>query len=88
MEPGAMGILAPAAHTPAVEPEDIDVLIVPGVAFTRQGERLGYGGGFYDRYIPLCTRAKVLSLVFEEQIVPFIPTEEHDLRIPVLIVLP
>ena len=88
MEPGAMGILAPAAHTPAVEPEDIDVLIVPGVAFTRQGERLGYGGGFYDRYIPLCTSAKVLSLVFEEQIVPFIPTEEHDLRIPVLIVLP
>lgn len=85
MEPGAMGILAPAAHTPAVEPGDIDVLIVPGVAFTRHGERLGYGGGFYDRYIPLCTKAKVLSLVFDEQLVNLIPTEKHDLRIPLLV---
>lgn len=85
MEPGAMGILAPAAHTPAVEPQDIDILIVPGVAFTRRGERLGYGGGFYDRYIPLCTKAEIISLVFDEQLVEMLPTESHDWRIPVLI---
>lgn len=85
MRPGAMNIPEPAPHTPAVAPDEIDVLIVPGVAFTRQGERLGYGGGFYDRYLPLCSRAQILALAFAEQIVDFIPTEPHDLRINTII---
>lgn len=83
--PGAMGILAPAAHTPAISPQDIDILIVPGVAFTRKGDRMGYGGGYYDRFIPRCTRAKVLALVFAEQLCDPLPTEAHDLRIPLII---
>lgn len=85
MVPGAMGILAPAAHTPAVEPQEIDLLIVPGVAFTRAGERLGYGGGYYDRYIPQCTRARIIALAYDEQLVDTLPTEPHDLRIPAII---
>ena len=85
LEPGAMGIPAPAAHTPAVQPEEIDLLIVPGVAFTRAGDRMGYGGGYYDRYIPRCTRARVIALAFEEQLLDTLPTEEHDLRIPSII---
>ena len=85
MQPGAMNIPEPAPHTPAVRPEDIDLLIVPGVAFTRSGERMGYGGGFYDRFIPRCTKAKILALAFNEQMVESIPTEPHDLRIPTLI---
>lgn len=87
MEPGAMGIPAPAAHTPAVEPEEIDLLIVPGVAFTRAGERLGYGGGYYDRYMPRCTRAQIIALAFDEQLVDTLPTESHDLRIPTIITI-
>lgn len=85
MHPGAMGIPAPAAHTPEVEPSEIDLLIVPGVAFTREGKRLGYGGGYYDRFIPLCSRARVIAVAFDEQIVPAIPTESHDLIIPGII---
>ena len=81
MKPGAMGILEPAEHTPTVAPDEIDVLIVPGVAFTQEGQRLGYGGGYYDRYIPTCPAARILALAFNEQLVPEIPTEEHDYRI-------
>lgn len=83
--PGAMNIPEPAPHTEPVSPCSIDILIVPGVAFTIQGERLGYGGGYYDRYIPQCTQARIIALSFEEQLVPALPTEPHDLRIPELI---
>ena len=85
MEPGAMGIPAPAPHTDDVAPEEIDLLIVPGVAFTRDGNRMGYGGGYYDRFIPLCTNAQIVALAFQEQLIDTIPTEEHDLPIPELI---
>ncbi|MBR1981507.1 MAG: 5-formyltetrahydrofolate cyclo-ligase [Akkermansia sp.] len=85
LEPGAMGILAPKAGLPVVGPEEIDLLIVPGVAFAASGQRLGYGGGYYDRYIPGCTRARVLALAFAEQMEPAIPTEPHDLTIPEII---
>lgn len=85
MEPGAMGIPAPARHTRTVTPMEIDILIVPGVAFTPQGDRMGYGGGYYDRFIPQCTNARVMALAFDEQLKETLPTEEHDLRIPELI---
>lgn len=85
LQPGAMNIPEPAPHTPIVLPEQIDILIVPGVAFTRQGDRMGYGGGYYDRFIPRCSNAQVLALAFGEQLVDSLPTEEHDLRIPHLI---
>lgn len=81
MQPGAMNIPEPAPHTPAVAPQDIDLLIVPGVAFTHRGDRMGYGGGFYDRFLPLCPQAQVMALAFAEQMEEFIPTEPHDLRI-------
>ena len=80
-----MGILAPAPHTVCVEPEEIDFLVVPGVAFTLAGDRMGYGGGYYDRFIPLCTQARVVALAFREQLVDSLPVEEHDLQIPELI---
>ncbi len=83
--PGAMNIPEPAPHTTIVPPQEIDILIVPGVAFTPEGTRLGYGGGYYDRFIPQCPRARVLALAFEEQLVAELPTEPHDLRIPELI---
>ena len=87
MQPGAMNIPEPAPHTIAVEPGDIDLLIVPGVAFTRQGHRMGYGGGYYDRFIPLCTNARIVALAFREQLYDQLPVEPHDLRIPELITI-
>lgn len=82
LRPGAMGILAPLPRLPIFTPEEIDILIVPGVAFTPRGERLGYGGGYYDRYLPLCPQARILATAFSEQLVDSIPTEPHDLLIP------
>lgn len=82
MEPAAMGIPAPKTSCPLVSPQELDILIVPGVAFTRRGERLGYGGGFYDRYIPRCPQARLLALAFPEQLCDTLPTEAHDCVIP------
>lgn len=86
--PGEHGIPAPAESIPAVHPQDIDLIVVPGVAFTPSGKRLGYGGGYYDRFLPLCTHARILALAFPGQIVPDLPTETHDLPIPQVITCP
>lgn len=83
--PGAHGIPAPRAELPTIPPQELDILIIPGLAFTAQGDRLGYGGGYYDRYLPLCTKAHKVALAFEQQILAAIPTEAHDLKIPHII---
>ena len=85
LRPGKMGIPEPAPHTRAVAPQEIDLLIVPGVAFTLAGDRLGYGGGYYDRFLPRCRRARILALAFAEQLEASLPTDSHDLRIPEII---
>ncbi len=85
LEAGAHGTLAPRAALPCVEPQELDLLIVPGVAFTPAGERLGYGGGYYDRFLPRCPQARVLALAFAEQMVEWLPTEAHDRRLPLVI---
>lgn len=87
LRPGVMGILAPLPLLPTFAPSEIDILIVPGLAFTARGARLGYGGGYYDRYIPLCTQARILATAFAEQIVDFLPTEPHDLPIPEILTI-
>lgn len=85
---GVHGISAPAESCPVVHPQDIDLLVVPGLAFTLGGKRLGYGGGYYDRFLPLCTHAHLLALAFPWQIAPDLPTEAHDLPIPQVITCP
>lgn len=84
MAPAAMGIPAPLPHCHAVEPQELDMILVPGVAFTPAGDRLGYGGGYYDNYLPHCTRARRFALAFAEQMVVKLPTEPHDCRVPLI----
>ncbi len=68
---------------PLVGPEEIDMIVVPLVAFDDAGNRLGYGGGCYDRYLPaLSTSCAVLGAAFTEQQVPAVPIGEHDLPLP------
>lgn len=81
MRPEALGIRAPLPHLPQLPPEQAQLVLVPGVAFTRNGARLGYGGGYYDRFLPLCTRARTLALAFAEQLIPSLSTEPHDCTI-------
>ena len=70
-----------------VDPGSIDVVAVPGVAFDRQGGRLGYGGGFYDRFlVRLRTGALRAAIGFACQLVDDrVPTAAFDLRIDVLV---
>ena len=82
LQPGAYGILTPDTSCEILPPEQLDVIIVPGVAFTEAGERLGYGGGYYDTYLPRCCHATIAAAAFHQQMVPYLPTEAHDLRIP------
>ncbi|MEH7459461.1 5-formyltetrahydrofolate cyclo-ligase [Bacillus pseudomycoides] len=72
------------ALTKEVEANEIDLLVVPGVAYTRRGERIGYGGGYYDRYL-VRYEGKTLSLAFDFQIVNDIPTEPFDQNIQKII---
>lgn len=64
-----------------IDPEKIDVLLMPGVAFDEQCRRLGQGGGYYDRYLP-CLRPDCLTvgIAFDEQIVDEVPTDNFDCR--------
>ena len=72
--------MEPAGATP-VPPQEIDVIIVPGRAFSPDGVRLGRGRGYYDRYLSReGFRALKIGVCFAEQLVGDIPSEEHDIR--------
>ena len=81
LAPGAYGIREPIPDkTNVVAIADVDAFIVPGVAFDRQGNRLGWGGGFYDWTLSRANRAKKIALAFSCQIVDAIPTEPQDIK--------
>lgn len=61
-----------------VPPEEIDLVLAPCVAFDEQRNRLGHGAGYYDRYLPRCTKATVLAAAFESQKLSAVLTDEHD----------
>ena len=81
--PGAYDIPEPRPEKlRPVEPAQIDLLIVPGVAFDLRGNRLGYGGGYYDRFFPLLRpKIPLVALAFELQIVSAVPVEEWDRQV-------
>ena len=58
----------------------IELAIVPGMAFDKQGHRLGRGKGYYDRLLPKLTNAYKLGVCFPYQYVEEVPTDEHDIR--------
>jgi 5-formyltetrahydrofolate cyclo-ligase len=79
LEASRWGLREPGAHLPEVALGDLDLLLVPGMAFTRAGERLGRGGGFYDRLLARAElRARRIGVCFEFQRVEALPMEEHD----------
>ena len=78
---GFRAIPEPKPSTPVIVPEAVDCVIVPGVAFDRQGGRLGYGGGYYDRLLPLCAGAGRVAGAFALQLVDRVPIGPHDVRV-------
>jgi len=79
--PGAYGI--PCPEGPVVQPEEIDLIVVPGLAFDKSCHRLGQGGGYYDRYLPKC-RGTTIGLAFDCQVVDDLPLEDHDIQLDLL----
>lgn len=70
-------------HFPIVPAAELDMIVVPLVAFDRAGARLGYGGGCYDRYLPMLSPAcQIIGIAFDEQRVGHVPTDAHDLPLP------
>lgn len=79
------GLLEPIeVETEQIESGKIDLLIVPGLAYTYLGQRLGFGGGYYDRYL-LNYNGDTVSLAFDLQIISIIHNEKHDIPVAKII---
>ena len=78
---GPHGILEPSAG-PVIRPEDVRAWLVPGLAFTKDGCRLGYGGGWYDRLLAqVPKRIPRIGVAYGFQLVDELPSEPHDIRL-------
>lgn len=78
---GPYGIEEPVEKKP-LDPSRIDLVVVPGLAFTRSGKRLGRGKGYYDRFLKrLSKRACTIGLAFDFQILPALPTTPLDVDV-------
>lgn len=74
---GAYGLMEPAAGSEVCPPERIDLVLVPGVAFGRDGGRIGQGGGYYDRFLPQ-TDALRIGVCHEFALLERVPLMAHD----------
>ncbi len=81
--PDKMGILTPKSNQPAMGP--FDVVITPGLGFTTNGERLGYGRGYYDRWFANNQARLKIGLAFEIQMVEELPVESTDMALDILV---
>lgn len=81
LKPGKYGIPEPDESNDTPEITDRTVCIVPGLAFTETGIRLGYGGGFYDRFTAVFPKLYTIGFTYEELLVAELPALSHDLRV-------
>ena len=83
LEPDKMGILTPKSCQLA--PNSFDIAITPGLGFTENGDRLGYGRGYYDRWFAKNDVKTKIGIAFEVQIVDELPTEDTDMPLDILV---
>jgi len=79
------GMLEPDPAAPLIIPDQADLILVPGLAYTRSGYRLGYGGGYYDRLLALPGRAATLGICYQALLLDEIPRGPHDVPVGSLV---
>ena len=84
LEKGSYGILEPCSDCTPVLPSEVDIAIVPGIVFDKRGHRVGYGKGYYDRLLKE-TRCPHIGLAYGFQIVDYIPEEDYDVPVNMVI---
>lgn len=85
LQEGAFGIMEPCGDIFTAY-DDIDMAIIPGMAFNEEGNRLGRGKGYYDRFLPLLPQdIYIIGVCFPFQLLPNIPTEPHDRKVDTVI---
>ena len=80
VEKGYAGIPEPIADGPVAD-DKTALVLMPGLAFDPQGHRIGYGGGFYDKFLAAEPNHPTLALCYEFQMLPKLDTEEHDIPV-------
>lgn len=85
LEKSKFGVMEPAYNLKNIFDDiKIDLIIVPGVAFTSDGNRLGFGKGYYDRFLSRCKKRSI-GICFKEQLCSFIPTDRNDYKLDEII---
>lgn len=85
LQPGEYGILEPIEKCPEIDYKKLNIIIAPGLAFTENGDRLGYGGGFYDRFLSNQPEIPVCALTYKSLIANSLPVKEKDVAVDYLI---
>lgn len=86
LEPGYYNILSPKEEfIRLVDPKEIDLVIVPGVAFDRSGYRVGYGGGYYDRFLSKIPNVVKIAIAFHLQLIDKAPKEHFDIPVDYIV---
>jgi 5-formyltetrahydrofolate cyclo-ligase len=79
------GMLEPEPNLPLVPVEHIQLALVPGLAFDRQGWRLGYGGGFFDRFLAGFAHGVSLGVTYHALLFDLLPHHQHDIPVQYLV---
>jgi 5-formyltetrahydrofolate cyclo-ligase len=85
LRPGHFGIAEPPADAKTIAPEELDWIVLPGLAFDRAGGRVGFGKGYYDALCALAPRALRIGVAYPWQVVPEVPAAPHDQRLDLII---
>jgi len=88
LEKGAYGIKEPAKRirNNKIDPKNLDIVVVPAVAFSKSGYRVGYGGGYYDRFLErLANKTITIGINYEEMLFDTVPKEDHDLAVDMVV---
>ncbi len=78
------GVPEPPPNAPEIAPNEVDLVLVPGLAFDPRGYRVGYGKGYYDRLLSTMPQARSIAVGFDFQLVPEVPNLPHDVPVEIV----